>query len=155
AALLPGGALAQLEYCFVEVNLTVMAINLLPFAPLDGALAWRLFGELSASGWTLRRDSSARGWRGSRRHEGRGGAAGEESAAPPSSGAALSSGLAVPAPGAPLEPPASPAPPYARARSTDGPRSQRYGRAASGGAHHVDEEAIAAPRPSEQAQREI
>jgi hypothetical protein len=39
---------------FIEINLWVAALNLLPFAPLDGADAWRLFGELERSGWTLK-----------------------------------------------------------------------------------------------------
>jgi Zn-dependent protease len=155
AALSPAGSAAQLEYCFVDVNLTVLAINLLPFAPLDGALGWRLFAELKASDWSLRQilRGGRRARREERRWQGPGAAAGEERA-PPSSGAALGSGLAASAPGAPADPPAL-APPYARARSTGGPRSERYGRATTGGAHHLDEESLASPRPSEQAQREI
>jgi len=154
---------SQLEYCFIEVNLGLMAINLLPFAPMDGALAWRLFGELSASEWTSRQTSLgwlgrwAR-WRRARRQDGPGGADVKESAAPPSSGAASSSGLAVPVPGAPTEPgtdPPASASPYARSRRAASPRSGRYGQAATDDAQHVDEEPLASPRPSEQAQREI
>jgi hypothetical protein len=37
-----GGAL-------LEINLWIIAINLLPFEPLDGARAWRLFKELDAA----------------------------------------------------------------------------------------------------------
>jgi Zn-dependent protease len=43
------------EHAFVEVNLWILLLNLLPFPPLDGARAWRLFGELGARGWTLPR----------------------------------------------------------------------------------------------------
>jgi Zn-dependent protease len=39
---------------FVGVNLWIAALNLVPMRPLDGADAWRLFGELERSGWTLR-----------------------------------------------------------------------------------------------------
>jgi stage IV sporulation protein FB len=46
---------ALVEHAFVEVNLWILALNLLPFAPLDGARAWRLFGELAERGWTLPR----------------------------------------------------------------------------------------------------
>lgn len=34
---------------FIEINLWVIVLNLLPFAPLDGAHAWRLFNELKAA----------------------------------------------------------------------------------------------------------
>jgi stage IV sporulation protein FB len=43
------------EHAFVEINLWILGVNLLPFAPLDGARAWRLFPELAARGWTLSR----------------------------------------------------------------------------------------------------
>jgi Zn-dependent protease len=43
------------EHAFVEVNLWIVALNLLPFTPLDGARAWRLFSELGERGWTLPR----------------------------------------------------------------------------------------------------
>lgn len=43
------------EHAFVEINVWVAGINLLPFAPLDGARAWRLFPELGSRGWTLPR----------------------------------------------------------------------------------------------------
>jgi len=39
---------------FVGINLWIAALNLVPVRPLDGADAWRLFGELERSGWTLR-----------------------------------------------------------------------------------------------------
>lgn len=52
----PSGHTASLlQHAFVDVNLWIMAINLLPFQPLDGARAWRLFPELGARGWTLPR----------------------------------------------------------------------------------------------------
>jgi Zn-dependent protease len=41
------------EHAFVEINLWILLLNLLPFPPLDGARAWRLFGELRERGWTL------------------------------------------------------------------------------------------------------
>ena len=40
---------------FVGINLWIAALNLVPIRPLDGADAWRLFGELERSGWTLTR----------------------------------------------------------------------------------------------------
>jgi stage IV sporulation protein FB len=43
------------EHAFVEINLWIVAMNLLPFAPLDGARGWRLFPELKARGWTFSR----------------------------------------------------------------------------------------------------
>ena len=39
----PNDAMAQLAYLFTHINLWIIAINLLPVAPLDGAAAWRLF----------------------------------------------------------------------------------------------------------------
>ncbi|MCU0656861.1 MAG: hypothetical protein MUF64_16890 [Polyangiaceae bacterium] len=39
---------AQLLGVWIETNLTLMAINLLPIAPLDGARAWKLPGLLRA-----------------------------------------------------------------------------------------------------------
>jgi len=50
-----GHAGALVEHAFIEINLWIVAINLLPFPPLDGARAWRLFSELGARGWTLPR----------------------------------------------------------------------------------------------------
>jgi Zn-dependent protease len=46
---------ALIEQAFVEDNLWVIALNALPFAPFDGARAWRLFPELDLRGWTLSR----------------------------------------------------------------------------------------------------
>jgi stage IV sporulation protein FB len=43
---------ALIRHAFVETNLWIMGINLLPFPPFDGARAWGLFGELTAAGWT-------------------------------------------------------------------------------------------------------
>jgi membrane-associated protease RseP (regulator of RpoE activity) len=37
---------AQVLYVFTTTNLLLIALNLLPFAPLDGARAWMLFSEL-------------------------------------------------------------------------------------------------------------
>ena len=48
-----GGALV--EHTFIAINLWIIGLNLLPFAPLDGAQAWRLFPELNARGWSLSR----------------------------------------------------------------------------------------------------
>jgi hypothetical protein len=50
-----GHAASLVEHAFIEINLWILAINLLPFAPLDGARAWGLFSELRARGWTLPR----------------------------------------------------------------------------------------------------
>jgi len=45
-----GGALPswsyEVSYAFVEMNVWLIAINLIPVAPLDGNEAWRLFGLL-------------------------------------------------------------------------------------------------------------
>jgi Zn-dependent protease len=46
---------ALVEHAFVQINLWILLLNLLPFPPLDGARAWRLFGELGERGWTLPR----------------------------------------------------------------------------------------------------
>ncbi|MEO8179396.1 MAG: hypothetical protein ABI895_11245 [Deltaproteobacteria bacterium] len=145
-----GGMGAWLRYCFVELNLAVLAINLLPWAPLEGALMWRLFGAMRASEWTLRQ-ALVDGARRRRERQGTGPAgslSGEERAAPPSSGPALGSGLAVPAraPAAPTDPP------FTRARSRGVPHSQRSDQATTDDA---PDEQLESPRPSEQAQREI
>jgi stage IV sporulation protein FB len=50
-----GHAASLIEHAFIEINLWIVAINLLPFPPLDGARAWSLFGELGSRGWTLPR----------------------------------------------------------------------------------------------------
>lgn len=50
-----GHAASLFEHAFIEINLWILAINLLPFPPLDGARAWGLFSELGARGWTLPR----------------------------------------------------------------------------------------------------
>jgi stage IV sporulation protein FB len=50
-----GHAASLIEHAFIEINLWIMAINLLPFPPLDGARAWRAFAELGTRGWTLPR----------------------------------------------------------------------------------------------------
>jgi len=50
-----GHAGSLVEHAFVEINLWILAMNLLPFAPLDGARAWKLFHELSTRRWTLSR----------------------------------------------------------------------------------------------------
>jgi stage IV sporulation protein FB len=46
---------ALVEQGCIQVNLWIIALNALPFAPLDGARAWRLFAELDTRGWTLSR----------------------------------------------------------------------------------------------------
>jgi hypothetical protein len=92
------GSGALLRYCFVELNLAVLVINLLPVPPLDGALVWRLFGALRDSEWTLRQ--ALLGWarrRRERRAEARGGGSLSGEPAAPSSGTSLSSGLSLPA----------------------------------------------------------
>jgi Zn-dependent protease len=50
-----GHAGSLIEHAFVEINLWIVGMNLLPFAPLDGAHAWRIFSELTARGWTFSR----------------------------------------------------------------------------------------------------
>lgn len=50
-------------HTFIEVNLWVVAVNLLPFAPLDGARGWRVFGELTERGWTLSKLAPSPLWR--------------------------------------------------------------------------------------------
>lgn len=47
--------LADVVHAFVTTNLFLMAINLIPFRPLDGAEAWPLFGHLAKS-WRRRRE---------------------------------------------------------------------------------------------------
>lgn len=137
----------SLRYCFVELNLAVLAINLLPIAPLDGALAWRLFGALRGSEWTLM------GWA-RRRRERRVPARGSSpSGQPPasSSGTPLSSGLSLPAARSPAVPSAEL--PFTTRPRRGGPPSQRYGQAATDAPD--DQQPLDSPRPSEQAQREI
>lgn len=133
---------SQLRFCFVELNLALLAVNLLPLPPLDGALAWRIFGALRDSRWT----------RGELRLDGASGAAGggDEGPSPSSAGAASSAGIALGSRGMPRDPAADPG--YARARTTGAPHS--YGQAATDDAH-TEDEALTSPRPSEQAQREI
>jgi stage IV sporulation protein FB len=146
------GTEASLRYCFVELNLAVLAINLLPVAPLDGALLWRLFGALRASAWTPRQ--ALLGW--ARRHrerraEGPGGSLSAEEQPAPSSGTALSSGLSVPVARSPGAPPTDL--PFTRVRGRGAPHSQRGDRAATEDV--PEDEQLQSPRPSEQAQREI
>lgn len=43
---------AAVTYAFINVNLWIIGVNLLPFPPLDGARAWGLFGQLRGRGWT-------------------------------------------------------------------------------------------------------
>lgn len=43
---------ALIRHAFIQINLWIIAINLLPFPPFDGQRAWGLFGELEAAGWT-------------------------------------------------------------------------------------------------------
>jgi Zn-dependent protease len=40
------------SYGFININLWIIAMNLLPFPPLDGVRAWGLFRELKLAGWT-------------------------------------------------------------------------------------------------------
>jgi Zn-dependent protease len=74
------------EHAFVEINLWIAGINLLPFAPLDGARAWRVFPELGARGWTLPRLVIYPLWRwADRRRQGRVGHTGPSAVEPTSS----------------------------------------------------------------------
>jgi Zn-dependent protease len=52
-----------LQYAFVDINLWIIAMNLLPFQPLDGAKAWGVFGELKRAGWTPGRALIYPAWR--------------------------------------------------------------------------------------------
>jgi hypothetical protein len=53
---------------FVRMNLVLIAVNLLPIPPLDGAEAWRVFGaragrgRVGGAGWGLGAGSSVRRW---------------------------------------------------------------------------------------------
>jgi Zn-dependent protease len=56
--------MAQLMYAFIDANLWLIGLNLIPIEPLDGAKAWPMLGML----WQrLRRRSPARGPLGQRR----------------------------------------------------------------------------------------
>ena len=141
---------AQLGYCFVEVNLALVAVNLLPFAPMDGALAWRLFGQLKASEWTLRQALLGWVWRWARRRrerrqDGPGTLPAGEASNAQLTSTALAPGVSAPAPEAQLN----------RARSKGASDSVNYGPTTSDDRHEVEEEPVTSPRPSEQAQREI
>jgi stage IV sporulation protein FB len=86
------------EHAFVEINLWIAGINLLPFAPLDGARAWRLFPELGSRGWTLPRLVIYPLWRwAERRRRGRVERAGPTSLEPSSSSTPLRRARPVPA----------------------------------------------------------
>jgi Zn-dependent protease len=63
------------SYAFINVNLWIIGVNLLPFPPLDGARAWGLFRQLGARGWTPGRALLAllQGWA-ERRRQARGAA---------------------------------------------------------------------------------
>ena len=41
-----------ISYGLININLWIIAMNLLPFPPLDGVRAWHLFRELKLAGWT-------------------------------------------------------------------------------------------------------
>lgn len=43
------------ERACIQSNLWIIAMNALPFAPFDGARAWRLFAELETRGWRFSR----------------------------------------------------------------------------------------------------
>lgn len=147
-----GRTVAPLRYCFVEVNLALLVLNLLPVPPLDGALAWRLFGALRASGASSGQVLLGWVWRWARRRrerrqEGRTGASTTPSAPPradllrSSSSAAVDGDSLAPSREPGSIPERAPESAFSAASSDQGPP--------------VDEEALGAPRPSEQAQREI
>jgi Zn-dependent protease len=52
----------ELAYVFTTTNLWLMALNLIPFAPLDGAEAWKLAGELGRR-WSSSSPFDASRWR--------------------------------------------------------------------------------------------
>jgi len=144
---------AQLRYSFLEVNLAVLAINLLPMAPLDGALAWRLFAALRANDRTLRGTLLGAIWRWARRRRerrsGQGNAEAGHAAADPTS--PTGSGPARDAasgPGAALDTP------YDRTRGGDHQHAEGYSQATTG--DDVEEDgSLGSPEPSAEAQREL
>jgi Zn-dependent protease len=143
---------AQLHYSFVAVNLAVLGINLLPIAPLDGALAWRLFAALRANDRTLRGTLLGAIWRWARRRrERRSGQAGSEAgheAADPSS-------LTASGPARDAASGASPAhdTPYDRARAPDHQHAEGYSQATTGDVE--EDRSLLSPEPSAEAQREL
>jgi Zn-dependent protease len=143
----PTGRLAApLGYCFIEVNLALLAINLLPFSPLDGVLAWRLFGALHASGGSVRQALLGWIWRWARRRrERRQDGPLSMPVAPsaaPLADSPRGSGKTSLAGDAPSSRPRPSMAPDNDVSTDEGPRID-------------EEEALSAPRPSEQAQREI
>jgi hypothetical protein len=148
AGALRGHAGQQLGYCLIQVNLVLLALNLLPFSALDGALAWRLFGELKAAHGSLRQALLGWIWRWARRRRERRqetpGASESGRAAPASPAAARGAGISTPAPDAPLS-----------GAGAGAQHSASYGPASSEDGSEVEEEPLDAPQPSEQAQREI
>lgn len=149
-----GRVAASLRYCFVEVNLTLLVMNLLPFSPLDGALAWRLFGALSASGGSVRKALLGWVWRWARRRrerrqEGPHGVRATSSAPPSTEAPSRSSSSGLAGDSAAVGPHAAASPTPERA-----PESAFSATSTHDGSP-VDEEGLGAPQPSEQAQREI
>ncbi len=60
---LQGDFVRQMLHAFVATNLSLMAVNLVPVRPLDGAEAWLLFGMLwrrRVAAWKRRREIAAR-----------------------------------------------------------------------------------------------
>lgn len=52
-----------IRHAWVDINLWIIALNLLPVGPFDGASAWALFGELKRAGWTPGRGLLYPAWR--------------------------------------------------------------------------------------------
>jgi stage IV sporulation protein FB len=143
---------AQLRYSFVEVNLVVLVLNLLPIAPLDGALAWRLFAALEASGKTLRGMLLGAIWRwthGRReRRRGQGGVeSGHEAADPSALAGSTPARDAGSGPNAALDA-------YERARAADHQHAEGYRRRTTGDDVEQDG-SLESPQPSAEAQREL
>ncbi|HKO92968.1 MAG TPA: M50 family metallopeptidase [Polyangiaceae bacterium] len=140
---------AQLRYSWFEVNLAVLAVNLLPLSPFDGALAWRLFAALRADDRTLRGTLLGALWlwahRRRQRRSGQGSSEPEHEAGEASSlggsGAARDAGSGA---STALDTPYDPA-------GTDQQHAERYRPATAG--EDVEEEG--SPEPSAEAQREL
>jgi len=143
---------AQLRYSFVEVNLVVLMLNLLPVAPLDGALAWRLFAALEANDKTLRGTLLGAIWRWAhgRRERRRGQGSvepGQEVADPSALEGSSPARDAAPGPSAALDA-------YERARAADHQHTEGYRQTATG--DDVEQDGSSGtPQPSAEAQREL
>lgn len=141
----------QLRYSFVEVNLVVLVLNLLPVAPLDGALAWRLFAALEANDRTLRGTllgAAARWAQGRRdRRRGQGGVEPGREAADPSAPLGSSPARDAASGSSALDA-------YERARAADHQHAEGYRQTTA--RDDVEQDgSLESPQPSAEAQREL